>query len=92
VGVKVNPAIYDQLAGKYDYGVGKSTLTVTRDGVHLYAQVSGQPKLELFPKSETEYFWKEVAAQLTFVKDEKGRVTEVKHRQGGRTYEARKVE
>ena len=90
--VRVNPAVYDRLAGKYDYGVGKSILTVTREGNHLYAQMTGQPKLELFPKSEMEYSWQEINAQVTFVKDDKGRVTKALYHQGGKTFEARKVE
>jgi hypothetical protein len=52
---KVDPAVYDSVAGKYDYGNG-AVLTVTREGNHLFGQLTGQPNVEIFPKSETEYF------------------------------------
>jgi hypothetical protein len=54
-GVNVDLAVYDSLAGKYDFGNG-TVLTVTREGNHLFAQVTGRQKFEIFPTSETEYF------------------------------------
>ena len=41
-------------------------LTITRDEAHLYAQSTGQPRFEIFPESETEFFLKVVDAQITF--------------------------
>jgi D-alanyl-D-alanine-carboxypeptidase/D-alanyl-D-alanine-endopeptidase len=58
-----------------------SVLTVTREGNRLFAQLTGQPKFEIFPKSETEYFGKVVDAQVTFVKDATGKVTKAIHHQ-----------
>ncbi len=92
VEAKVDPAIYDSVVGKYDYGQGQMILTVTRDGDRLFAQMSGQPKFEIFPKSDTEFFWKVVDAQITFVKDDKGKVIKAIHHQGGHTLEAPKLE
>jgi CubicO group peptidase (beta-lactamase class C family) len=88
---KVDPAVYDSLVGKYDYGNG-AVLTVTREGNRLFAQLTGQPKFEIFPKSETEYFWKVVDAQVTFVKDAIGKVTKAIHHQNGRTFDAPKIQ
>jgi hypothetical protein len=87
---KVDPALYDSYAGEYDYGAA-GTLTVTREGDRLFAQMTGQPKLEIYPSSETEFFWKAVDARITFVKDEAGKVVKAVHRQGGGTIEARKT-
>ena len=67
-------------------------MTVTSEGGRLFAQLTGQPKFEIFPKSETEFFWKVVDAQVTFVKDEKGKVTKAIHHQGGQTLDAPKME
>lgn len=89
---KISPADYDALIGKYDYGQGKATLTVTREGEHLFAQLSGQPKFEIFPKSPTEFYWKVVNAQVTFVKDTSGKITKAIHHQAGQTFEAPKLE
>jgi len=89
---KVDAKVYDAYTGKYDYGQGKAILTVTREGERLFAQITGQPKHEIFPKSETEFFWKIVNAQVTFVKDENGKVTKAIHEQSGHKFDAPRIE
>lgn len=64
---------------------------VTSQGNHLFAQLPEQPKFEIFPKSETEYFGTAVDAQVTFVKDAAGKVTKAIHHQNGRTFDAPKI-
>jgi hypothetical protein len=91
-GTKVDPGSYDAFVGKYDYGEGKAIMTVTREGDSLYAQLTGQPKFEIFPSSPTEFFWKVVNARVTFVKDDAGKTTKAIHRQGGRTIAAPRIE
>ena len=49
----------------------------------LYAQLRGQPKFEIFPSSEYEYFWKVVEARLRFDKDEKGMINKATLFQNG---------
>ena len=49
----------------------------------LTAQLTGQPAFDIFPESETQFFLKVVDAQLSFVKDDKGQVTELILKQGG---------
>jgi hypothetical protein len=88
---KVNPASYNALEGKYDFGQGQ-TLTVTGEGDQLFAQLMGGPKLEILPKSELEFFWKEINARMTFVKDEKGKVTYAIFHQAGQTLEGPKIQ
>jgi hypothetical protein len=83
VEAKVDPAVYDSLVGRYDCGK-HGALRVTRDGSHLFAQFAGR-NCEIFPKSETEYFWKVMDAQVTFVKDGRGKVIKAVYHQGGRT-------
>ena len=51
---KVSPKSFDAAVGRYDYGMG--ILTVTKEGDKVFAQLTGQPKFEIFPKSETEFF------------------------------------
>jgi hypothetical protein len=89
---KVNPEIYAAYAGKYDYGNGKTIMTMTREGDRLFAQLTGQPKFEVFPKSETEFFWKVVNAQVTFVRNGQGKVTKVIHEQAGQKFEAPRID
>lgn len=84
------PAALDSFVGRYDYG--GPVLTVTREGSQLYAQLTGQPRFEIFARGEAEFFWKVVEAKITFVKDANGRVTKGVHVQGGQTLEAPKLE
>jgi tRNA A-37 threonylcarbamoyl transferase component Bud32/tetratricopeptide (TPR) repeat protein len=96
VQAKVDPATYDALVGTYDYGKDAHgnaiSMTVTREGDHLFARITGQTRLEILPKSELDFFWKDADAQVTFVKDEKGKVLKAVHHQAGRTSEAPKIE
>ena len=82
----LSPKSYEALVGRYDYS--GAVMIVTKEGDKLFAQLTGQPKLEIFPKSETEFVWKVVEAQVTFVKNERGEVTKAIHRQGGMTFDA----
>jgi len=84
--VKLDPALYDAYAGEYELRPG-FTLVITREEDHIFAQASGQPKLEIFPESPTSFFLKEVDAQLEFVRGEDGKVTAVRLHQGGQVIE-----
>ena len=80
---KVDPAVYDAYVGDYELRPGFS-LAVTREGNRIFAQATGQQKLELFPESETRFFLKEVDAQIEFVRGEGGKVTGLILHQNGR--------
>ena len=53
----VDPDGYDALVGRYDYGPGVADV-VTRDGVRLFVQATGQAPEELLPESATTFFLK----------------------------------
>jgi mono/diheme cytochrome c family protein len=73
--VEVNPATYDAYVGQYRFEDGFS-LVVGRDGDKLTVQVAGDDsKIELVPISETEFTAKEIPDVISFVRDERGRVT-----------------
>ncbi len=88
---KVDPKIYDSYAGKYELAPSFA-ITVTREGDKLMMQATGQSKIEVFPESETKFFLRVVDAQVTFVKDEAGKVTHLILHQGGANQRANKVE
>jgi hypothetical protein len=48
-------------------------------------------KAELFAESETDFFLKQAAVQITFVKDTQGKVAGLVLSQGGREIRAQKV-
>jgi CubicO group peptidase (beta-lactamase class C family) len=84
--VTLSPAALEAFVGRYAYG--NAVLTVTREGGRLFAQLTGQGRLEIFAQSENEFFWRVVDAQVRFVKDEHGRVVKAIHHQGSSTFEA----
>ncbi len=92
VAIQLPSEVLDTYVGKYDYGMGKFILTVSREGNQLFAQLTGQPRFEIYPKSETVFFWKVVAAQITFVKDAAGKVTKGIHEQAGQTKDVPRIE
>jgi TolA-binding protein len=81
--VKVDPKIYDSYAGEYQLAP-TFTITITSENGKLMAQATGQSKFELFPSSETDFYIKVVSAQVTFVKDASGNVTESKWAENNR--------
>jgi tetratricopeptide (TPR) repeat protein len=88
--VTVDPKIYDSYAGEYELGPG-FTITITSENGKLMGQPAGQAKLELFPSSETEFSLRIVDAQVTFVKDEQGKVTGLILNPNGRKMTAKKI-
>jgi hypothetical protein len=72
--IDVDPAVLDRYTG--DYQLAPSVVVdVTRDGNRLFAQLTGQPKAEIFASSESEFFYKIVKAQISFETDAQGRTT-----------------
>jgi hypothetical protein len=81
---------YPALAGRYDYKNAVMTVSVEND--RLYAQLTGQPKYEIFPSAKDHFFWKVTDAQVEFLHDSKGAVTAARHTQGGNTFKAPRLE
>ncbi|HET6880678.1 MAG TPA: serine hydrolase [Pirellulales bacterium] len=80
--VELDPSAFDGLVGVYRLSP-ELQLTITREDNRLFSAVSERSKDELFPESETEFFYKAVDAQITFVRDHKGRATRLILHQGG---------
>jgi CubicO group peptidase (beta-lactamase class C family) len=89
--VKVNPALFRDYVGRFQLAP-EFILTITQEGDHLFAQATGQPKAEIFPESDSEFFPKVSDAQITFVRDNHGRVTELILHQGGQDTHAKRIE
>ena len=87
VDTTVDAGVYDDYLGQYCYAI----LTVAREGDRLFAQLRGQPKFEIFPILETEFFWEAADAQVEFVKNEAGVVVKAIHRNQHGEFEAPKI-
>ena len=88
--VKVDRKILETYVGKYQ--LGPAVFDVRLDGDKLTAQLTGQQRIEVFPESEIQFFYKVVDAQITFVKDADGKVTSLILHQGGRDQTAKRME
>lgn len=81
--IELGPAAYDGLLGIYRLGPS-FRIRIAREGGHLYSAVSDKSKDELFAESHTEFFYKAVDAQITFIRDGKGRAHRLVLHQDGR--------
>jgi CubicO group peptidase (beta-lactamase class C family) len=85
--VEVDPAVLEKYAGTYQFSADM-TVTITAEAGHLFAQVPDQPKFELFPESETDFFAKIAEIHLHFETGADGAVTEVVIMEGGQEIHA----
>ena len=66
-------------AGTYRNG-GGSEWQVTVEGNRIFLKPADEPRIEIFPESESEFFTKGYKSSVTFVRDASGAVTQlVKH-------------
>ena len=88
--ISVDPKLFDGYVGQYQLAPN-FILTITREGDKLFAQASGQPKFQIFPESEREFFLKVVDAQITFETDTTGRATSLTLHQNGANVPAKRI-
>lgn len=88
--VSVDATLFDGYVGRYAAMPGL-VFTISRDGDRLYAQLTGQPRLRLFPESDRRYFYKEVDAAITFAEG-KGMAPSLTLHQGGQDLPAVRVQ
>jgi hypothetical protein len=80
--VAFEPAHFDKYVGYYQLGPA-TIFTVSRDGGHYFARLTGQVNVEFFPESETKFFATIVPVQISFDTDAQGRVTGLVLHQNG---------
>ena len=76
------PARFDRYVGFYQLG-SYSIFTVTRRGDRFYVELTGQPTFEVFPESDSKFFYKVVPAQLSFEGGGDGRIQALVLHQNG---------
>ena len=90
--VKINPQLLDSYLGRYEFGPG-AVATVTKEGESLRWRGGNRMPVTLVPLSETLFFAKESETEITFVKNDKGQVTDAVLRLGScQDSKARKIE
>jgi D-alanyl-D-alanine-carboxypeptidase/D-alanyl-D-alanine-endopeptidase len=81
--ITVAPAKLKQYEGTYALSLAFA-ITITLEKNRLMAQATGQDKFQIFPKSETDFFYKVIDAQISFEKGTDGKVTKLILHQNGR--------
>lgn len=88
--ITLDPKIFDAYVGQYQLAPN-FVLTITRESDQLFAQATGQAKVEIYPESQRDFFYKVVDAQISFEADASGRVTGLTLRQNGANMPAKRI-
>ncbi len=88
--ISVDPNLFDGYVGRYELAPD-FILTITKEHDRLYAQATGQPQVELFAETETQFFITEVDAQIIFIRDLQGHVKHLTLYQAGQEITAPKL-
>jgi CubicO group peptidase (beta-lactamase class C family) len=89
--VSVPEAVLDSYLGRYELQPG-FVLTVTREGKQLSMQATNQPRVEVYPASESTFYLKVVDAQVSFIRNPEGIVDTLILHQGGHDMPAKRVQ
>jgi len=88
--VEITPADVALAVGWYDLG-GGAIMTVTTETNHVFAQITGRPRFEMFPKSDRNFFVPGGNAEATFVRNGSNQVVKVILKQSGDRIDAQRV-
>jgi CubicO group peptidase (beta-lactamase class C family) len=88
--ISVSPTTLDSYVGRYELSPGL-VLVVSKDENGLMIQRSDEPKIEVFPESETRFFVKGSDAMITFITGPQGSATRLVLQQGGRDIPAPRI-
>jgi hypothetical protein len=87
----VDPKLFDAYVGRYQLEPNR-IFSVSQVEDRLFVQLTGQSNFQVFPESDRDYFYKVVAAQITFIADDQGHVTELILHQTGAERHAKRIE
>jgi D-alanyl-D-alanine-carboxypeptidase/D-alanyl-D-alanine-endopeptidase len=88
--ITLDPKVFDRYVGTYQFDPNES-ITMSRDGEHFYAQLTGQRKLEVFADTDRKFFYKAVDAELEFEVHSQAAATQVTLHQNGRDHIAKRL-
>lgn len=88
--ITLSEEVLEQYVGEYQMAPNFS-ITVTRDGKHLFTQGTGQAKFEIFAEKEDEFFAKTTRISLSFKRDASRKVAGMIIHQSGMDTPADKI-
>ncbi len=80
--IEIAPEWLEKYPGKYQLAPG-FILTITKEGNQLFAQATGQDKLEILPYELHKFYTKSIDAKMVFNSDNTGKVTSLTLLQNG---------
>jgi hypothetical protein len=89
--INIDSSLLDGYVGAYQLKP-QLVFTVTREGDHLLAKLTGQQTYEVHPYTERDFFYTIVAAQLSFVPGSDGKASAVVLHQNGKDQTAPRVD
>ncbi|MDQ1352986.1 MAG: hypothetical protein QG657_3292 [Acidobacteriota bacterium] len=91
--IKLDAKVFSAYIGKYQMAENPEFfVTIFTENGLFYTQATAQPRFQIFAESENKFFLKAVDAQVTFIKGDKGIVTELAVFQNGNEVRFKKVE
>lgn len=84
-------AALKKFEGRYDFGRG-AVMIITTEGDKIFAQLTGQPRFQIFPAANNAFFWKVVDAKIHFIEDEEGNFNEAMFYQAGNEIKIKRME
>ena len=88
--ISLDQKVMEKYVGEYQIGTN-IIVAITLESGKLLGQLGGQGKFSLAPESESEFYSRDVNAQIVFIKDAAGLVTGFTLKQGGGNTPAKKV-
>jgi len=88
--ISIDDTILESYVGKYELAP-TFHIEITKKESQLFLQATNQPRFQVYPSSENEFFLKVVKASITFNKDEAGKVKSLTLHQNGRDIEGKRL-
>lgn len=88
--IVLDPNTIKDYIGTYELNPGFN-IVITTEGNRIFAQATGQPKIEIFGEDKDAFFLKVVPAKLIFTRDTSNLVTHVTLHQGGQQVKGAKT-
>ncbi len=88
--ITLTPEILEKYAGEYELAPG-AVFTITTKDDNLFARLTGQNTIQIYPEAENRFFYKVVNAQIHFNLNDAGEAESLTLFQNGREVPAKKV-
>jgi hypothetical protein len=75
--IELDPAIFDEYVGVYYWPPHKTLITVTKEDDKLFGQPEGKVKSQLLPWDIDQFVIDGVGAELSFIRNDEGRVVSI---------------